>query len=113
MSGHPPTLITALLLGGGLGMLYFGGLWFTIQRLIYSKQPVALMWTSFLLRLGAVLGFFHLILQRGATGQLLAPLLITFLGFLLARNVLISNLMPRQRARGMGKEEGRGERYNL
>ncbi len=97
MTEISPTLITALLLGGGLGILYFGGLWFTIQRLTHTKKPVVLMWTSFLLRLSAVLGFFHLILQHGATDQLLALLLLCFLGFLLARNLLISSVITKRR----------------
>ncbi len=99
MNGNSPALITALFLGGGLGILYFGGLWITIQRLTHAKQPVALMWFSFLLRLGAALGIFYLILQWGAPDQLLALLLVCFFGFLLARNLLIGHIRPQKRSR--------------
>lgn len=100
MTIHSPALITALILGSGLGILYFGGLWLTIQRITHSKRPMELIWSSFLLRLGAVLGFFYLILQRSPTDQLLLLLLICFLGFLLTRNILINSIMPTQKKRG-------------
>lgn len=95
MNSHSPALLTALMLGSGLGLLYFGGLWITILQFSRTTQPILLMWISFLLRLGTVLGVFHLILQIGVRDHLLAPLLLTFLGFLGARNFLITSIIPR------------------
>ncbi|QUY46085.1 ATP synthase subunit I (plasmid) [Acaryochloris sp. 'Moss Beach'] len=94
MNSYSLALFTSLILGSGLGLLYFGGLWITILRFNRTTQPILLMWSSFILRLGAVLGVFHLILQKGVSDHLLGPLLLTFLGFLWARNVLISSIIP-------------------
>lgn len=93
MNSHSPALFTSLILGSSLGLLYFGGLWITILRFNRTTQPILLMWSSLLLRLGTVLGVFHLILQDGVSDHLLPPLLLTFLGFLGARNFLITSII--------------------
>jgi F1F0 ATPase subunit 2 len=45
------TLIWALAAGLGLGLAYFVGLWFTVQRMPTSNHPMALAMGSFMLRL--------------------------------------------------------------
>ena len=74
------TLILALLAGLLLGAMFFGGLWWTIQRGVSSKQPVVWFLGSLLLRTTiAVAGFYFI--SRGDWRRLLSCLL----GFVLAR----------------------------
>lgn len=42
--------------GLSLGSIYFGGLWFTLRRLRYWRQPVLGVWVSWVVRLGILLG---------------------------------------------------------
>lgn len=43
-----------LLVGLGLGLLYFGGLWLTIKNMNQARSPIVLTLGSFILRTGAV-----------------------------------------------------------
>jgi len=73
-------LILALLAGALLGLVFFGGLWWTIRRALLSKRPAAWFLGSLILRaVVAVSGFYFV--GRGDWRRLLACLL----GFLLAR----------------------------
>jgi F1F0 ATPase subunit 2 len=73
-------LILSLLAGVVLGTIFFGGLWWTIQRGVSSKQPAVLFFFSLLLRTGIALAGFYFV-ARGDWRRLLACLL----GFFLAR----------------------------
>ncbi len=68
------------LAGLALGAFFFGGLWWTTNRGIRSKQPWLLFGTSLLLRSGLVLGGFYII--GGADS---ARFLICLSGFVCAR----------------------------
>lgn len=84
-------LILTLLVGIGLGLFYFGGLWFTVQRLPTIRHPALLMLGSFFVRtLVALWGFY--VVMSGSW----ARLLICLAGFLTIRTVLASRsaLMP-------------------
>jgi F1F0 ATPase subunit 2 len=73
-------VVLALFAGGLLGMVFFGGLWWTIQRGVSSKSPAILFSGSLLLRTAtAVAGFYFV--SQGDWRKLMACLL----GFLLAR----------------------------
>jgi F1F0 ATPase subunit 2 len=73
-------LILALLAGLLLGAIFFGGLWWTIQKGVSSKQPALWFLGSLLLRtMIAVTGFYFV--SRGDWRRLLGCLL----GFVLAR----------------------------
>lgn len=67
-------LALSALAGAALGVLYFGGLWLTIQRMTRSQNPGFLLLVSFLLRSVLVIGGFYLIsggrLERLAAGML-------------------------------------------
>ncbi len=74
------TLILSLLAGLLLGAIFFGGLWWTIQRGVSSKQPAVWFLGSLLLRtMIAVTGFYFV--SRGDWKRLLGCLF----GFVLAR----------------------------
>ena len=80
------TVTLALLAGVLLGMIFFGGLWWTIQRGISSKQPAVLFSGSFLLRTFIVLAGLYYV-SHGDWRKLLACML----GFLFAR-ILVTRL---------------------
>jgi F1F0 ATPase subunit 2 len=70
----------ALLAGGGLGAIFFGGLWWTVRRAASSPAPLRWFLGSLLLRTVIVLAGFYFI---GAGRPALLGLCL--LGFLLAR----------------------------
>ncbi len=47
-----------------LGVFYFGGLWVTVQRMAVSKNPRALMVSSWLIRIAVVLPGMWLALKQ-------------------------------------------------
>jgi len=51
-------LIGAGALGMVLGGIYFGGLWWTVQKIVGSAQPARWLVPSFVLRVAAVLAGF-------------------------------------------------------
>jgi F1F0 ATPase subunit 2 len=53
MSGIAQTV--SLMAGIALGLVFYGGLWITIQRLTITRHPIALTLGSLLLRLAVVL----------------------------------------------------------
>ena len=72
-------------LGGVLlGILFFGGLWYTVRKAVSSKSPASWILTSFLLRTGIILSGFYL-LAEGSWQRILAALL----GFVTGRFVFI------------------------
>jgi F1F0 ATPase subunit 2 len=79
----------AALAGILLGIIYFGGLWLTIQRMSQTDRPILLLMSSFVIRLGLVLAGFYLV----SNGRLefLAVSLITFF---LTRFYFIRKIQP-------------------
>jgi F1F0 ATPase subunit 2 len=54
-------LIWPFIVGLVLGIVFFGGLWFTVKKIITSKMPALLMMGSFIFRIGIVLAGFYFI----------------------------------------------------
>ena len=75
-----PALALALLAGALLGVFFFGGLWWTVQKGVTSERPALWFLGSLLLRTGLILAGFYLVSQ-GHWSRLVACLL----GFLIAR----------------------------
>lgn len=71
-----------LLAGGALGAVFFGGLWWTVQRGAVSSTPARWFLGSFVLRTATVLAGFYAV---GAEQP--ARLMVCLLGFLLARAI--------------------------
>jgi len=66
-----------------IGTLFFGGLWITVKKAVFSKIPALWFFCSFLFRVGiTLLGFYYV-----AAGNL-QSLLICTLGFVVARFVI-------------------------
>jgi F1F0 ATPase subunit 2 len=79
----------AALAGGGLGALYFGGLWWTVRRGLGAKRPALWFVASLLLRTGLALAGFYYV--SGGRGLRLA---LCLLGFIIARIALIRWTKP-------------------
>jgi F1F0 ATPase subunit 2 len=82
-------LVLAVVVGLALGFMYFGGLWFTVQRLPQSRRPALLSLVSLIIRLSFTLAGFYLVMA-GRWERLLACLA----GFLLMRFVLVRRWRP-------------------
>jgi len=72
--------IFAVFAGTVLGVLFFGGLWWTVKRGVSSRQPALLFFASMLFRTLIVLSGFYVI-----GGTHLSRLLACLLGFIIAR----------------------------
>jgi F1F0 ATPase subunit 2 len=77
-------MILAFIVGLLLGTIFFGGLWFTVKKLVTSKIPALLFLGSFILRVSITLiGFYYI-----STGSW-QRLLICMAGFIIARYSVI------------------------
>lgn len=79
----------ALLAGTGLGVLFFGGLWWTVRHAATSPMPARWFVGSFVLRTALVLAGFYAI----GVGQP-ARMGLCLLGFLVARAVVVRVTRP-------------------
>lgn len=77
------SLALALVTGVLLGLMFFGGLWWTIRKGISSERPALWFFGSLLLRMGITLAGFYLIARGGWV-----RLLLCLLGFVMARLVV-------------------------
>ena len=72
--------------GGVLGAIFFGGLWWTLGKVVSSGQPALWLFGSLLLRTGiVVLGFYFVLAGNGGNWQ---RLLASLLGFVIARIIV-------------------------
>ncbi|AGF77549.1 F1/F0 ATPase, subunit 2 [Desulfocapsa sulfexigens DSM 10523] len=74
------TLLLALVAGVLLGVMFFGGLWWTVRKGLASKRPAAWFLGSMLLRIGLTVAGFYFV--GGGHWQ---RLLLCLLGFAMAR----------------------------
>ena len=73
----------ALLVGGGLGVFFFAGLWWTVRKMESSEHVALLFLGSMLLRTSVVILGFYFIL-----GDNWQRLLAGLLGFIIARIIV-------------------------
>lgn len=75
----------ALVLAAGmsLGVLFFGGLWWTVRKGLAARQPALWFGTSLLLRTAIVLAGFYFV-----GGPDWRRLLLCLLGFIIARSIV-------------------------
>ena len=74
------TFLLAWSAGGGLGAIFFGGLWWTVRQSVSSQRPALWIFGSWWLRMGIALPGFYFV-AGGHWQQLLACLL----GFVMVR----------------------------
>jgi F1F0 ATPase subunit 2 len=82
-------LILSLAAGIFLGGVFFGGLWWTVQKAVSASQPALWFLGSFLLRTGFVLGGVYLVFDSR-----FQQLIACFFGFILARFMMIFLTRP-------------------
>jgi len=76
------TLVLAWVAGMGLGAIFFGGLWWTVQNGVSSQRPALLFLGSSLLRMSIALTGFYFV-----SGGRWERLLLCLTGFVMARLV--------------------------
>ena len=96
---EPLSLVSALVAGGVLGGVFFGGLWWTVRRGMSSKRVALWFLGSMLLRTCMALLGFYLILG-GSWERLLTGLL----GFVIAR-MIVTRLTRETAQRGPWAQE--------
>ena len=74
------TLSLALMAGLLLGAMFFGGLWWTVQKGVSAKQPALWFFVSLLLRMSIALAGFYFV-----SGGHWERLLVSLFGFVIAR----------------------------
>ncbi|MCQ9379893.1 ATP synthase subunit I [Methyloversatilis sp. XJ19-49] len=79
----------AMLAGAVLGAVFFGGLWWTVQRGMVSAAPARWLFASLVVRTAVVLAGFHAV-GAGQAGRLG----VCLLGFLLARALILRATRP-------------------
>ena len=95
MMSDVPMAILSALAGLVLGAIFFGGLWWTVQRALGSPHPAALIMASMMGRTGLVVAGFYF--ASGGTGQ---RLLFCLAGFIIAR-LVVTRLLPRAEGAGV------------
>ena len=66
-----------------LGVIFFGGLWFTVKKSVSSKTPALWIFSSFIFRMGTVVLGFYYIARLGWQAML-----ICLIGFLTGRIII-------------------------
>jgi len=77
-------ILMVLFTGVLLGAIFFGGLWWTVQRGLSARQPALWFGASMLLRTAVVLAGFYFV-----AGPDWKRLLVCMVGFIIARFVVI------------------------
>jgi len=77
------SLMLALVAGGLLGAMFFGGLWWTVQKGVSSKRPALWFFGSQVLRMSIALAGFYFV-----SGGHWKRLLVCLLGFVMARLIV-------------------------
>lgn len=80
----------ALAAGFGLGLVFFGGLWWTVSRLARGHRAVWLFPLSFLVRTALLLAGFWWVANGG-----LVRLALCLAGWLIARRFMLRRCGPR------------------
>lgn len=83
-------LVISLVAGVLIGVLFFGGLWWTVKKIVTSERPALWSMGSMWLRMITTMAGFHFVSQ-GSWERLL----VCFLGFFLAR-LIVTHLTRRE-----------------
>lgn len=92
-------LLGVLLAGVALGLVFFGGLWWTVRRGMASPRPALWFFGSLVLRIALTLGGIYLV-----AGDQWQRLLAVLLGFWLARALVLRLTRPPEPVPGPAQE---------
>jgi len=81
-----------LLVGLGLGLFYFGGLWLTIKNMNQARSPIVLTLGSFIIRTGAVFLVLIYVARQGNWENIL----ILLAGFIVSR-IFLSRMIGKRK----------------
>ena len=81
-----------LLVGLGLGLFYFGGLWLTIKNMNQARSPIVLTLGSFIIRTGAVFLVLIYVARQGEWENIL----ILLAGFIVSR-IFLSRMIGKRK----------------
>jgi F1F0 ATPase subunit 2 len=93
------SLVPALVTGVLLGAVFFGGLWWTVRKVVLSKRSTLWFFVSLLMRTSIVLAGFYLI-AHGHWGRLLMCLL----GFVVARPIVMGFTRAAEKSTHLAQE---------
>ena len=96
------TLALAGLAGGLLGMMFFGGLWWTVRKGVSSSRPALWFLGSGLRRMSSVLAGFYFV--SGGQWKRLGACLV---GFIIARVVVTWLTRPSREPQNLSSQEAR------
>ena len=82
--------INALMIGSGLGLVHYAGLWWTLRRALCGPHPALLVGLSYIVRTGVTVGAFYVVMN----GDWLRLVALTA-GFTLARLALSARVAAR------------------
>lgn len=77
------TILLAAMAGGILGLIFFGGLWWTVGKGVQSKNPALWFFASLLLRMSIALAGFYFV-----SGHHWERMVSCLVGFVVARLVV-------------------------
>ncbi|UJF16455.1 ATP synthase subunit I [Jeotgalibaca sp. MA1X17-3] len=80
-------MIVSFLIGLLIGILYFGGLYYTTQKFNHVKSPGLFMILSFIFRMGILLTGLYYLAQAGFKNILLG-----FLAIMIVRMIMVSKI---------------------
>ncbi|MDA3873709.1 MAG: ATP synthase subunit I [Kiritimatiellae bacterium] len=86
-------LFMAAVVGAALGGFFFGGLWWTVQKVATSPRPALWVFGSLLVRLGIVLCGFYFVGRGNGT-----RLIVCLAGFIFARFLVMRLTRHQQEA---------------
>jgi F1F0 ATPase subunit 2 len=99
--------LLAFVAGVGLGLFYFGGLWWTVRRIPAVRHPALLSLGSLFARLVVAVGGLYI-----ATGGHWVRLLVSLLAFVLTRKALIRRWGPQRGDPRARARRGVGNAYH-
>lgn len=88
------------------GAFYFGGLWWTVRRVVRSRRPAFLLAASFFVRTAVALTVFYVVMEKNWL-----RLAVCLAGFLVMRQALTwalgpgGNALPSRRKESMADED--------
>lgn len=77
-------MVISFCTGIGLGVFFFGGLWWTVKKMARSKMPAVWLFSSFIIRVGVTLLGIYLV----AAGDW-QKMILCLIGFVTARFMVI------------------------